>query len=269
MVNYANGKIYKIEPICDHEEGEIYIGSTTKMYLSQRMDTHRNKFRQFQAGTYAKVSVFEMFEKYGSKNCQIILLEMYPCESRDELLAKEAHYIKTFECVNKRIPLKRFEEIKIARKEYKKQYYIKNKDIIAAKKKIYKINLITKNTTHHHKVNNEVDNSKVLHHCLCGGQYTQSNKTLHLKTKKHQKYLNNNNVVPISKKEKGKIYREKNRERLHEKFNCLCGGCYRYNDKSNHEKTNKHREYIRTEALKQCLHNMCSFEQTKLIYNKL
>ena len=33
MVNYSNGKIYKIEPIIDHDEGDIYIGSTTKKYL--------------------------------------------------------------------------------------------------------------------------------------------------------------------------------------------------------------------------------------------
>ena len=41
MVNYNNGKIYKIEPIVDHDEGDIYIGSTTKQYLSMRMDKHR------------------------------------------------------------------------------------------------------------------------------------------------------------------------------------------------------------------------------------
>ena len=25
MINYNNGKIYKIEPVCDHDEGDIYI----------------------------------------------------------------------------------------------------------------------------------------------------------------------------------------------------------------------------------------------------
>ena len=38
MVNYSNGKIYKIES----DLGDlIYIGSTTKYYLSQRMERHR------------------------------------------------------------------------------------------------------------------------------------------------------------------------------------------------------------------------------------
>jgi hypothetical protein len=34
---YNNSKIYKIKPICDYEEGDIYIGSTTKKYLCERM----------------------------------------------------------------------------------------------------------------------------------------------------------------------------------------------------------------------------------------
>ena len=35
MTNYNNGKIYKIEPICEYDEGDIYIGSTTKEYRSE------------------------------------------------------------------------------------------------------------------------------------------------------------------------------------------------------------------------------------------
>ena len=42
--NYNKGKIYKIEPICDHDEGDIYIGSTTKDYLSQRMVFHKGDY---------------------------------------------------------------------------------------------------------------------------------------------------------------------------------------------------------------------------------
>ena len=51
-INYKNGKIYKIEPICEHDEGEIYIGSTTKQYLSQRMTAHRNGYKRFKEGKF-------------------------------------------------------------------------------------------------------------------------------------------------------------------------------------------------------------------------
>ena len=63
MVNYVNSKIYKIVPNCDHEEGEIYIGSTTKQYLSQRMDAHRSKYDTWLQGRqYSYVSAFDLFQ---------------------------------------------------------------------------------------------------------------------------------------------------------------------------------------------------------------
>ena len=45
MINYNNGKIYKIEPIFEHDEKDIYIGSTTKQHLSQRMAFHRGGYK--------------------------------------------------------------------------------------------------------------------------------------------------------------------------------------------------------------------------------
>ena len=48
MVNYRNSKVYKIWST----QGEnIYIGSTTKQYLCQRMDKHRSNYKAFQNGT--------------------------------------------------------------------------------------------------------------------------------------------------------------------------------------------------------------------------
>ena len=49
MVNYNNGKIYLIEPI-DGEDGDVYVGSTTKIYLSQRMSEHRNSYNLWKQG---------------------------------------------------------------------------------------------------------------------------------------------------------------------------------------------------------------------------
>ena len=41
---------------------------------------------------------------YGVQNCNIALLELFPCESKDELVSKEAYYIRKLDCVNKVIP---------------------------------------------------------------------------------------------------------------------------------------------------------------------
>ena len=93
MVNYENGKIYKIEPICDHDEQDIYIGSTTKKYLSDRMCEHRADYKRY-SKTRKKTTSFILFDKYGVENCKIILLENYACTSKNELVAQEAEHIK-------------------------------------------------------------------------------------------------------------------------------------------------------------------------------
>ena len=99
--DYKNGKIYQITSHCGDK---IYIGSTTKKYLSQRMDKHRSHYKQWKQGKASKTMIFDMFDMYGIDACQILLLETYPCHSNDELSAREGHYIRTMECVNKVIP---------------------------------------------------------------------------------------------------------------------------------------------------------------------
>ena len=121
MVIYQNGKIYKIEDLA----GEMcYIGSTTKDYLSKRMVEHRSHYKQWKNGTAGNVSVFTLFEKYGIDRCKIVLVELYPCDTRDELLKREAYHIKNMDCINKYIPIRTKEE----QIEYKKQYYQDNRD---------------------------------------------------------------------------------------------------------------------------------------------
>jgi ribosome-interacting GTPase 1 len=103
MVNYANGKIYKIE---SNIGDKIYIGSTTKTQLSQRMGGHRACYKSWKAGKGRLNTVYHLFDEYGVENCKIVLLEECPCETNDQLKSREAHFIKTLECVNKAIPLR-------------------------------------------------------------------------------------------------------------------------------------------------------------------
>ncbi len=151
MINYNKGKIYKIEPICEHEEHEIYIGSTTKDKLCQRMATHRDNYKQwkkgYKNGKY-KVMSFDLFDKYGVDNCCIILLENAMCNSKDELFAREKYYIQNTNNLNKYIPIRTVEE----KSNYQSKYYQENKekaidyainyrkknnDSLLAKKKLY------------------------------------------------------------------------------------------------------------------------------------
>jgi hypothetical protein len=117
MVNYGNGKVYKIwSPMGD----KIYIGSTTKEHLSQRMTAHRGSYKTWKNGKGRYVSSFELFEEYGIDTCTIVLLEVFPCGSKDELHMKEAHHIKSLSCVNKRVPY-RTEDEKEKHKEHQKR----------------------------------------------------------------------------------------------------------------------------------------------------
>lgn len=98
MVAQTNGKIYKIQNIGGDE---IFIASTNKKYLSQRMDTTRRDFKKWKKGEHALVRCFDIFQRFGVENCVIILLEAYPCESKEALKAREAYYIQTLDCLNK------------------------------------------------------------------------------------------------------------------------------------------------------------------------
>ena len=152
-INYKNGKIYKIEPICDHDEGDVYIGSTTKQYLSQRMTAHRDNYKRYKNDKHAKTMSFDLFDKYGIENCDIILLELVEASSKDELHTREAYYIKATKCVNKYIPMRTI-------KEYRKQYRHDNKEHL-------KIKIV----------------------CQCGSEFRKNDKARHERTKKHIEFI--------------------------------------------------------------------------------
>ena len=167
MVIYNNGKIYKIE---NNIDDMIYIGSTTKQYLSQRMDNHRSCYKGWKSGKSTKVMVFDMFEKHGIENCFIVLLELVNCNTKDELLAREAYYIKTLVCVNKCIPLRTDKQYRVDNKEKLKEKYDDNK---------YKIN----------------KQRKIKYTCECGSISCYSHKSRHEKSIKHLTYLENKNII--------------------------------------------------------------------------
>ena len=116
MVNYQEGKIYKIYSTID--DSICYVGSTTKKLLCQRMVEHRKDYRRWKEGKRNDtVSSFNLFDKFGMENCIIELLKLYPCNSKDELNRKEGEYIKSLNCVNRCIAGRTVQE-------QKKEYYI-------------------------------------------------------------------------------------------------------------------------------------------------
>ena len=209
--DYSNGKIYFVEPICEHEDNEFYYGSTIQK-LCKRMDKHRSSYKSWKDGNYHKIMCFELFEKYGLENCKIYLVELYPCKSKEELEAREGYYIRNYDCVNKVIPnrtkkeyycdnkdkiLEYFKEYYNDNKDkvlkHNRQYYNDNKDKVKDIMKEYRINnkdtIVKINKEYYNKNKDKINTKhKVKYECLCGGRYTHINKLQHLKTKKHIKY---------------------------------------------------------------------------------
>ncbi len=176
-INYNNGKIYKIEPICDHDENEIYIGSTTKKYLSQRMTKHKSDYKQWLNGAKRKVMSYDLFDKYGIDNCNITLIESFNAQSKDELTSREAFHIRTTKCLNKVIPDRKLNEYML---EYNKQDYVKEKKKnYDTTRKDYKKERYIANKE------NILEQRKLKVQCDCGCEVRKSDIAKHIKTQKH------------------------------------------------------------------------------------
>jgi len=179
MSKYQNGKIYAIR---SYDTDEIYIGSTI-MTLSRRMCKHRSGMKYWKEGKGNYTSSFKILEY---PTCYIELLEQYPCNNRDELNKKEGEYIRSMNCVNKKIAgrtdaewskqyrLDNIEKIK----EYQKEYRLDNKEYMRLCRIKYR----------NDPVNIERLNKK--HPCECGGQYSIKHKSDHMNTKRHTEFVN-------------------------------------------------------------------------------
>jgi hypothetical protein len=184
---YANGKIYKI---CDINETEFYIGSTIEKYLANRMGKHRTAYRFWiknNKPSYKFSTVFNLFEKYGLKNCKIILIAKINCQTKEELLKEENEYIKNINCVNKQLAISTIE----TKKEKQKQYQKLNKDKINKNSQLYKSKNRDKILVRRRELYKQKNPKKIheLIKCVCGHDYTKPFENRHLKSQKHLKCL--------------------------------------------------------------------------------
>ncbi len=120
MNKYEKGKIYKL---IDNTNGNIYIGSTIQS-LANRKSKHKQ-------ATIKKINKCRSKLIIDNGDYDIILIENYPCSSKEELLARERYFIENTECINKNRPIITIEE----RKEYEIKYANENKDLIKTKSK--------------------------------------------------------------------------------------------------------------------------------------
>jgi hypothetical protein len=129
MVNYQLGKIYKIVG-----NGKIYVGSTCERLLCRRLIGHNASYKQYQIGIGGNMSSFQCLS---DPEHYIELLELYPCNSKDELHTCERKWIELLDCVNQRKPCRTETDCKEYYKEYYKEYKEYNKEKIKAYMKEY------------------------------------------------------------------------------------------------------------------------------------
>lgn len=131
MGKYYDGKIYKIE--CK-TSGDIYIGSTY-CTLNDRLQTHKK---------YPKEQKIRSYDILQNNNYEILLLENYPCYSKQQLERREGWYQKNINCVNKKIAGRTDQEYRDDHKkesaERSKINYLKNIPLRRQQNKEWRIN---------------------------------------------------------------------------------------------------------------------------------
>jgi hypothetical protein len=203
--DYSKGKIYCIK-VNTEEEYLPYVGSTTKQYLSQRMDKHRNNYKRWKEGKNESfLSSFTLFDKYGIEECFIELLELFPCSCNEELRKKEREWFEKINCVNIVSPFTSKEEFlqkniewtknnPEKRKEIQKKYHEEHREEICEKKKnSYQENKNIWKKDYEEKKEYLLEK----YTCICGSVVANCGKPRHEKTKKHKNFITDKNKTEL------------------------------------------------------------------------
>ena len=94
-MDYKNGKIYQI---LNNVNDDVYVGSTTQL-LCKRFYCHKSHSDTL----FRKHKLSELMRTIGKNNCYIELIENYPCNTKEELIAREGHYIRERATLNQQI----------------------------------------------------------------------------------------------------------------------------------------------------------------------
>lgn len=96
-MDYQKATIYILEPTIEYADGDIFYGSTVQP-LHKRLYEHKKDFKR---GKWSIPSI--LFDKYGLDNVKIVFVSNCPVNSKAELIAHEANYIRANMCLNKQV----------------------------------------------------------------------------------------------------------------------------------------------------------------------
>lgn len=264
---YKNGKIYRIQCI----DGYYYIGSTTQK-LIYRLNHHK------QTSKREKTSLYNHVTTLGWEHVIIELVEEYPCETSQQLHAKEDEYIIKHKddpfCLNINRAHLTIEERKEQGKQYTeahrqeatertKQYRQEHHDTILQKEEAYRkahrAELAEKQREYVKANSDKVKETRKK-------QY-EKNKEAHLAYMKDYKEKNKEKIKEQKlawqrkkAKEDAELHGEERKKERTRKTEariardreihiCECGGTYQLYRKSRHDSSKKHTEFINTRMI--------------------
>ena len=187
---YQNGKIYAVKnDITD----EVYIGSTV-VSLSRRMVQHRSDAKMYPD----KMPLTRKMNEIGIEHFYIELVEDYPCKNTEHLNKREGELIRELATINKRVEQRTPTEIAEQRREYRETHHDhflqcrrewteKNREKLREQNRAQK----AKDKDKIYEREKAWKSTKI--ECPCGGKYTNCHKAEHLKSTRHQEYINKNN----------------------------------------------------------------------------
>jgi len=155
MPDYSKSKIYKI--VCNIT-GLIYIGSTSQP-LCRRIQDHKYDYKDY-LNKKSYSSCLTSFKILENNNYNIILVEDFPCERKEQLLARERFWIENTKCVNKMVPTRTKKEWREDHKEEIKQYRENNKEKIKQYLEEHKEKIKEYQKEYHEKNKEEIKKGK-------------------------------------------------------------------------------------------------------------
>jgi len=124
------GRVYKIIP---SQGNECYVGSTFDT-LRDRLKYHKYNYESFKLNNFRYLTVFDLFNKYGTNGCKIILIKEYDVLDRRHLEVYETLWMKKLKSINKIEPVAGLLK-KDSKKQSNKRYRDENKEEINQKQR--------------------------------------------------------------------------------------------------------------------------------------
>jgi hypothetical protein len=255
-MDYSKNIIYKI--VCnDLNITETYVGHTTN--IVKRRCQHKCGCNNENDKSYNFKIYKTIRDNGGWNNWSMVLICDFPCKNDEEARAEERRYYELLNAsLNTVNPCRNKKEYRDANKdiisEYKKEYYEANKDTILEKQKEYREanrDTILEKQKEYYEANKDIISEKMK-------EYRDANKDIILEKQKEYYEANKDTLLEYKKEyyeankdtilEKQKEYYEANKSIIKEKskikYTCCCGSMVTKSSKSQHEKSQKHKDHV-------------------------